>query len=205
MFREITKILSKNFAKSRKFRPNFDFVFCENFAKLEENFAKHEIKISRNFREITKTKIFVTTLLYATQWDDLSSTAAPPDAYYPLWPVVSMLNNQYFCQFVFDMVSMSCALQLFHSIYQFYLPFMSLRWLPHSVLPIGRNFFICFRFISSTGLFLYLYLSNHNFSFLATPAIAYVYLHQQPYPYVNVKQQQFVYFQQQLHAHNHFA
>ena len=63
MFREITKISSKNFAKSRKFRPNFDFVFRENFAKLEENFAKHEIKISRNFREITKTKIFVTTLL----------------------------------------------------------------------------------------------------------------------------------------------
>ena len=62
MFREITKISSKNFAKSRKFRPNFDFVFRENFAKLEENFAKHEIKISRNFREITKTKIFVTTL-----------------------------------------------------------------------------------------------------------------------------------------------
>ena len=63
MFREITKISSKNFAKSRKFRPNFDFVFRENFAKLEENFAKHEIKISRNFREITKTKIFVTTLV----------------------------------------------------------------------------------------------------------------------------------------------
>ena len=41
---------------------NFDFVFRENFAKLEENFAKHEIKISPNFREITKTKIFVTTL-----------------------------------------------------------------------------------------------------------------------------------------------
>ena len=63
MFREITKISSKNFAKSRKFRPNFDFVFRENFAKLEENFAKHEIKILRNFREITKTKIFVTTLV----------------------------------------------------------------------------------------------------------------------------------------------
>ena len=62
MFREITKISSKNFAKSRKFRPNFDFVFRENFAKLEENFAKHEIKISRNFRKITKTKIFMTTL-----------------------------------------------------------------------------------------------------------------------------------------------
>jgi hypothetical protein len=56
MFREITKISSKNFAKSRKFCPNFDFVFRENFAKLEENFAKHEIKISRNFREIAKTK-----------------------------------------------------------------------------------------------------------------------------------------------------
>ena len=62
MFREITKMLSKNFAKSRKFHPNFYFVFRENFAKLEENFAKHKIKILRNFREITKTKIFVTTL-----------------------------------------------------------------------------------------------------------------------------------------------
>ena len=62
MFREITKILSKNFAKSRKFRPNFDFVFRKNFVKLEENFAKHEIKISQNFCEITKMTIFVTTL-----------------------------------------------------------------------------------------------------------------------------------------------
>ena len=63
MFREITKISLKNFAKSREFRPNFDFVFRENFVKLEENFAKHEIKMSRNFRKITKTKIFVTTLV----------------------------------------------------------------------------------------------------------------------------------------------
>ena len=47
MFREITKISSKNFAKSRKFRPNFDFVFRENFAKLEENFAK----FSRNYEK----------------------------------------------------------------------------------------------------------------------------------------------------------
>ena len=68
MFREITKISSKNFAKSRKFRPNFDFVFRENFAKLEENFAKHEIKISRNFREIAKTKIFVATLLWVQKY-----------------------------------------------------------------------------------------------------------------------------------------
>ena len=56
MFREITKISSKNFAKSWKFRPNFDFVFRENFAKLEENFAKHEIKISRNLRNYAKRK-----------------------------------------------------------------------------------------------------------------------------------------------------
>ena len=35
----------------------------QNFAKLEENFAKHEIKISQNFREIAKTKIFEATLL----------------------------------------------------------------------------------------------------------------------------------------------
>lgn len=48
---------------SRKFRPNFDFVFRENFAKFKENFAKREINISRNFREIRETKIFVATLL----------------------------------------------------------------------------------------------------------------------------------------------
>ena len=58
MFREITKLSLKNFAKSRKFRPNFYFVFRENFAKLEENFAKHEIKISRNFGEIAKNENF---------------------------------------------------------------------------------------------------------------------------------------------------
>ena len=62
MFREITKISSKNFAKSRKFRPNFDFVFCENFAKLEENFAKHEIKnfakFSRNYKNTQKNNLF---------------------------------------------------------------------------------------------------------------------------------------------------
>ena len=56
MFREITKILSKNFAKSRKFRPNFDFVFRENFAKLEENFAKHEIKFREIFAKLRKRK-----------------------------------------------------------------------------------------------------------------------------------------------------
>ena len=30
-------------------------------------------------------------------------------------------------------------------------------------------------------------------------------IQQQPCPYVNIKQQQFVYFQQQLHAYNHFV
>ena len=38
------------------------------------------------------------------------------------------------------MVSISRALQLFHFLYSFYLPFMSLRWLPRSVLQIGKNF-----------------------------------------------------------------
>ena len=67
---------------------------------------------------------------------------------------------------------MSRALQLFHSIYSFYLPFMFLRWLPHSVLQIGEycNMFL---FISRSGLFFFVYVkpqlllfSNTNFSLM---------------------------------------
>ena len=58
-------------------------------------------------------------------------------------PVVSMLDNLYFCQFVFDMVSMSRALQLFHSIYSFYLSFMSFVLAPAFRLTDWRK--ICFR------------------------------------------------------------
>ena len=47
-------------------------MFRKNFPKLEENFAKHQIKILQNFREITKMKIFVTTLVATTVPEFLS-------------------------------------------------------------------------------------------------------------------------------------
>ncbi len=54
---------SNFFVFSRKFRENFreNFRYFRNFRK--EIFAKSENKFSRNFRENTKTKIFVSTLV----------------------------------------------------------------------------------------------------------------------------------------------
>ena len=61
--------LSK-FSKTR----NFDKIIL-NFAKLEENLAKHEIKkFSRKFPEITKTKLVAGTLLL----HNLPSATHPP-------------------------------------------------------------------------------------------------------------------------------
>ena len=47
---------------SFEFRENFNFVFRKNFAKLKENFAKHEIDNFAKFSQNTKTKIFAATL-----------------------------------------------------------------------------------------------------------------------------------------------
>ena len=47
----------------------------QNFTKLEENFAKHEIKFSRNFREIRETKIFVPTLVLPDRIRKLPSSS----------------------------------------------------------------------------------------------------------------------------------
>ena len=54
VFTEIAKISSK-----------FLFRVSQNFAKFEQNFAKHEIEtFAKKFHEIDETKIFAATLLY---------------------------------------------------------------------------------------------------------------------------------------------
>ncbi len=64
------------FVFSRKFRENFHENFRENFRYFrnfrKEIFAKSENKFSRNFRENTKTKIFVSTLISADQSANLA-------------------------------------------------------------------------------------------------------------------------------------
>ena len=47
----VAQVLISWFAKSRKFSLNFDFACSQNFAKFEENFAKHATKKFANLRK----------------------------------------------------------------------------------------------------------------------------------------------------------
>ena len=58
---------------------------------------------------------------------------------------------------------MSRALQLFYSISSFYLPFMSLRWLPRSVLQIGKNFNMFLIYFQAW--FIFVYVKQHLFTY----------------------------------------
>ena len=58
---------------------------------------------------------------------------------------------------------MSRVLQLYHSISSFYLPFLSLRWLPHSVLQIGKNFNMFLTYFQAW--FIFVYVKQHLFTY----------------------------------------
>ena len=77
-YQNVAQILISCFAKLRKFRPNFDFVFCEisrNSRKISQN---TKLKISRKFRKITKTKIFAATLPIVHKVNKQVRRADPP-------------------------------------------------------------------------------------------------------------------------------
>ena len=67
---------------------------------------------------------------------------------------------------------MSRALPLFHSISSFYLPFMSLRWLPHSVLQIGENFNMFLIYFQAW--FIFVYIKHQPFAYIQPITFAYV-------------------------------
>ena len=67
---------------------------------------------------------------------------------------------------------MSRALLLFHSISSFYLPFMSLRWLPHSVLQIGENFNMFSIYFQAW--FIFVYIKHQPFAYIQPITFAYV-------------------------------
>ena len=67
---------------------------------------------------------------------------------------------------------MSRALPLFHSISSFYLPFMSLRWLPHSVLQIGENFNMFLIYFQAW--FIFVYIKHQRFAYIQPITFAYV-------------------------------
>ena len=66
MFREITKISSKNFAKSQKFCPNLDFVSRENFKKITGVF-----QTKQNCRTpFSSTSTFLSFCLFWKEYKD---------------------------------------------------------------------------------------------------------------------------------------
>ena len=67
---------------------------------------------------------------------------------------------------------MSRALPLFHSISSFYLPFMSLRWLLHSVLQIGENFNMFLIYFQAW--FIFVYIKHQPFAYIQPITFAYV-------------------------------